>query len=150
MADIKDTWDLTHMFESVQAWRDGMDYARVLADELAQMQGTITKDADTLYTALQRNDKLGKTLTALFVYAKMYFDQNMANGEAKDIYDSQPKLAQLAGYTDYAKPGVINPNGRTIMPLVQAEIQAMLEGKQMPQEAADKSAAAIENMLQTQ
>jgi len=70
--------------------------------------------------------------------------------EAKDIYDSQPKLAQLAGYTDYAKPGVINPNGRTIMPLVQAEIQAMLEGKQTPQEAADKSAAAIENMLQTQ
>ena len=85
MADIKDTWDLTHMFESVQAWRDGMDHARVLADELAQMQGTITKDADTLYTALQRNDKLGETLTALFVYAKMYFDQNMANGEAKDI-----------------------------------------------------------------
>ena len=77
MAELKDTWDLTHMFESVQAWRDGMDEARTMADELAAMQGTITKDADTLYLALKRNDKLGEKLTALFVYAKMYFEQNI-------------------------------------------------------------------------
>ena len=92
MADVKDTWDLTHMFESVKAWREGMDEARALADELAEMQGTITKDADTLYLALSRNDKLGEKLTALFVYAKMYFDQNMANGEAKDIYESADSI----------------------------------------------------------
>ena len=92
MAELKDTWDLTHMFENVQAWRDGMDAARALADELSAMQGTITKDADTLYLALQRNDKLGEKLTALFVYAKMYFDQNMANGEAKDIYESADSI----------------------------------------------------------
>ncbi|MBQ3120698.1 MAG: oligoendopeptidase F [Peptococcaceae bacterium] len=92
MADVKDTWDLTHMFESVKAWREGMEEARALADELAEMQGTITKDADTLYLALSRNDKLGEKLTALFVYAKMYFDQNMANGEAKDIYESADSI----------------------------------------------------------
>ena len=92
MAELKDTWDLTHMFENVQAWRAGMDEARALADELSAMQGTITKDADTLYLALSRNDKLGEKLTALFVYAKMYFDQNMANGEAKDIYESADSI----------------------------------------------------------
>ena len=124
MADIKDTWDLTHMFESVQAWRDGMDYARVLADELAQMQGTITKDADTLYTALQRNDKLGETLTALLVYAKMYFDQNMANGEAKDIYESADSI-----YTAIAeKLSFLEPELLELTPEVFAEYTEQNEG----------------------
>ncbi|MCH7323087.1 sugar ABC transporter substrate-binding protein [Solibacillus sp. MA9] len=67
--------------------------------------------------------------------------------EAKDIFEAQPFMAQLSEYTKYAKPGVIHPEGRNIMPLVQAEIQAMLEGKQTPQEAADKSADAIDKLI---
>jgi multiple sugar transport system substrate-binding protein len=67
--------------------------------------------------------------------------------DAKDIFTSQPYMAQLAGYTQYAKPGVIHPEGRNIMPLIQAEIQAMLEGNQTPQEAADKSAEAINKLI---
>ncbi|MGN7478321.1 sugar ABC transporter substrate-binding protein [Solibacillus silvestris] len=67
--------------------------------------------------------------------------------EAKDIFDSQPYMAQLAEYTQYAKPGVIHPEGRNIMPLIQAEIQSMLEGKQSPQQAADKSADAIDKLI---
>lgn len=67
--------------------------------------------------------------------------------EAKDIFASQPHMEQLSGYTQYAKPGVIHPEGRNIMPLIQAEIQSMLEGKQSPQEAADKAAASIEGLI---
>ena len=64
------------MFENTEKWRDGLEKAKTLTQTLAAMQGTITKSADNLYNALQTNDQLGETLTALFVYAKMYFDQN--------------------------------------------------------------------------
>ncbi len=124
MANIKDTWDLTHMFESVKAWRDGMDEARALADELAEMQGTITKDADTLYLTLQHNDKLGEKLTALFVYAKMYFDQNMANGEAKDIYESADSI-----YTAIAEQlSFLEPELLELTPEVFAQYAKQNEG----------------------
>ncbi len=124
MVDVKYTWDLTQMFESVQAWRDGMEYAKGLADELAQMQGTITKDADTLYLALQRNDKLGETLTALFVYAKMYFDQNMSNGEAKDLYESADSI-----YTAIAeKLAFLEPELLELTPEVFAQYTEQNEG----------------------
>ncbi|WP_096274311.1 sugar ABC transporter substrate-binding protein [Paucisalibacillus globulus] len=63
---------------------------------------------------------------------------------AKDIFDEQPYLAQLASYTQYALPGVIHPKGRDIMPMIQAELQTMMEGKKTPQEAADSAAEAIE------
>lgn len=66
---------------------------------------------------------------------------------AKDIFGEQKYLEQLAGYTQYALPGVIHPQGRTIMPLIQAEIQAMLEGKKTPQEAADAAAEAVKGKM---
>ncbi|MYL55936.1 sugar ABC transporter substrate-binding protein [Virgibacillus halodenitrificans] len=66
---------------------------------------------------------------------------------AKDIFDEQPYLAQLASYTEYALPGVIHPKGRDIMPMIQAELQTMMEGKKNPQEAADAAAEAIKGAI---
>lgn len=66
---------------------------------------------------------------------------------AKDIFDDQEYLSQLATYTEYALPGVIHPVGRDIMPLIQAEVQTMMEGNKTPQEAADAAAAVIQGEL---
>lgn len=63
---------------------------------------------------------------------------------AKDIFDDDEYLSQLANYTEYALPGVIHPAGRSIMPLIQAELQTMMEGKKTPQEAANAAAESIE------
>lgn len=69
---------------------------------------------------------------------------------AKDIFEDQEYLAQLASYTEYALPGVIHPVGRAIMPMIQAEIQSMMAGEKSPQEAADAAAEAIEAELAKQ
>ncbi|MDC3423142.1 sugar ABC transporter substrate-binding protein [Aquibacillus sp. 3ASR75-11] len=70
-----------------------------------------------------------------------------ARESSKDIFDEQPFLSQLASYTQYTLPGVINPKGRDIMPMIQAQLQAMLEGDVTPQEAADAAAEAIEGAV---
>ena len=66
---------------------------------------------------------------------------------AKDIFEGEDSLAQLATYTEFARPGVIHPVARNIMPGIQAQIQSMLSGEITPQEAADNSAASIEAEL---
>ena len=66
---------------------------------------------------------------------------------AKDIFGEQKYLAQLATYTEFAMPGVIHPEGRNIMPLIQAELQTMMEGKKTPKEAADAAAEAIKGKV---
>ncbi|MFC0524715.1 extracellular solute-binding protein [Pontibacillus salicampi] len=66
---------------------------------------------------------------------------------AKGIFDDQEHLKQLSTYTQYALPGVIHPQGRAIMPLLQAEVQTMMEGKKSPEEAADAAAKAMEQKL---
>ena len=108
MPTEKDTWDLTQMFENTEKWRDGLEKAKTLTQNLAAMQGTITKSADNLYRALQTNDQLGETLTALFVYAKMYFDQNMSNGEAKDLYETADSVyTALAEQIAFLEPELL-------------------------------------------
>lgn len=66
---------------------------------------------------------------------------------AKDIFDDDEYLSELSNYTEYALPGVIHPSGRSVMPLIQAELQTMMEGKKTPQEAADAAAEAIETEI---
>lgn len=66
---------------------------------------------------------------------------------AKDIFDDNEYLAELASYSDLALPGVIHPEGRSIMPFIQAELQTMLEGKKTPEEAADATAEEIKSEI---
>jgi len=67
--------------------------------------------------------------------------------EAKDIFDANPYMKQIASYTQYALPGVIHPKGRAIMPYIQAQVQAMMAGDITPQQAADAAAEAIKTEL---
>jgi ABC-type glycerol-3-phosphate transport system substrate-binding protein len=67
---------------------------------------------------------------------------------AASIYDNDPQMKQLTEYLEYTKPGVIHPVARTIIPKVQAEIQAMLEGKKSPQQAANDAAKAIKEEIE--
>ena len=108
MPNQKDTWDLTHMFADANQWRGALEEAKTLTKTISAMQGTITKDADTLYQALQYNDQLGEKLTALFVYAKIYFDENMSNSEAKDLYETADSVyTAIAEQLSFLEPELL-------------------------------------------
>lgn len=66
---------------------------------------------------------------------------------AQDIFDGDADMKLMAEYVQVASPGVIHPKARIFMPDLQANVQAMLEGKLTPQEAADKAAEIIQNHI---
>ena len=82
------TWDLTVMYQDAAHWREDLEAAKALAADLVAMQGQITDSAEHLLQALQLNDAMGEKISALFVYAKMLFDQNMADKASKGIYET--------------------------------------------------------------
>ncbi|MEK3885953.1 sugar ABC transporter substrate-binding protein [Bacillus sp. FSL K6-3431] len=69
---------------------------------------------------------------------------------AAGIYDDDPEMLKMTEWLEYTKPGVIHPVSRDIIPLVTAEIQAMLEGTKTPKQAADDSAAVIQGEIDKQ
>ncbi|MGG3835937.1 sugar ABC transporter substrate-binding protein [Paenibacillus thiaminolyticus] len=64
---------------------------------------------------------------------------------ASSIYEGDKDMEIFMEVTAYTRPGVMSPVARTIMPKIQAEIAAMLEGGKSPQEAADAAAKAIQD-----
>ncbi|MFS0781076.1 extracellular solute-binding protein [Bacillus sp. 1P06AnD] len=73
-----------------------------------------------------------------------------ARKSAADIYNDDSEMKQMTEWLKYTKPGVIHPVAREIMPKVQAELQAMMEGSKTPKEAADASAEAIQGEIDKQ
>ncbi|WP_210367550.1 sugar ABC transporter substrate-binding protein [Bacillus sp. REN3] len=69
---------------------------------------------------------------------------------AATLYDNDPEMKQMTEWVKYTKPGVIHPVARDILPKVQAELQAMLEGAKSPKEAADAAAEAIQAEIDKQ
>ncbi|MET3726939.1 multiple sugar transport system substrate-binding protein [Fictibacillus halophilus] len=70
-----------------------------------------------------------------------------ARKSATAIYDGDKDMAKMTEYVQYASPGVIHPVARVVMPTIQAELQAMMEGSKSPKEAADAVAKAIKDEM---
>ncbi|MGG1573070.1 sugar ABC transporter substrate-binding protein [Fictibacillus sp. NRS-1165] len=66
---------------------------------------------------------------------------------AASIYDGDKDMKILTEYAQYAKPGVIHPVSRSVMPQIQAKLQEMMQGKKTPQQAADAAAKAIQEEM---
>jgi ABC-type glycerol-3-phosphate transport system substrate-binding protein len=70
-----------------------------------------------------------------------------ARKSATEIYKNDQDMAKMTEYVQYASPGVIHPVARSVMPAIQAELQAMMEGSKKPKEAAEAVAKAIEEEM---
>ncbi|SMB92748.1 oligoendopeptidase F [Desulfonispora thiosulfatigenes DSM 11270] len=83
----KYTWDLTAMYKDLQAFEEDKKIIGKLSTNLTQKKGTLTTSANNLLEALQMKDELSIKLMKVYVYAKMSFDQNMANAKSKQLFE---------------------------------------------------------------
>ncbi|MDK2822412.1 MAG: oligoendopeptidase [Clostridia bacterium] len=83
----KYTWDLSHMYKDIKDWYMDVEEAKKLSQKIISQKGIVTNSAKNLLTTLTLNDELSIKLTSLYVYAKMYFDQDMSNAQAKELFE---------------------------------------------------------------
>lgn len=91
---MDEKWDLTHMYQQNSDWWADLEETKKLAKLLKEKKGSFTKDAMSLYETAQLYHQLGEKLESLLVYAKMRYDQNMVDAEAKNIYESAMNLSE--------------------------------------------------------
>jgi len=70
-----------------------------------------------------------------------------ARKSAGSIHDGDEVMKKMTEIAAVSRPGIVSPVARTIMPKIQAEIAAMLEGAKTPQEAAGAAAQAVKDEL---
>ena len=90
-------WDLTTIYESVEAWE--ADF-RKLKEELAEMRGLqagFTESAANILAVFELKDTLSRRLDKLFIFAKMHKDENNADPAYQALTNRIQSLAVEAG-----------------------------------------------------
>jgi len=91
--ETKYTWDLTHMYSCTEDWYKDVEEAKNLAQNVVSKRNTLTQSAKNLLETLVLNDELSIKVTKIYVYAKMFFDQDMKNSQAKELYETADALS---------------------------------------------------------
>ena len=79
------TWNLGDLFESDEAWLQENEALKALPDQIAQYQGHLGDDAETLLRFFRLDDEASLRLSKLYGYANCKSDQDTGNGYYQDL-----------------------------------------------------------------
>ena len=79
--DVKDTWDLTKIYESIDEFEKELNGIDKLVDNVVSFKGKIMESSDSLYNFYVAYEKMDRTLTKLFMYASLNRDADTTNSK---------------------------------------------------------------------
>ncbi len=101
-------WDIESMYQNRSLWEKDLSQSLELARELAEMEGTLTRDATSLLKALTHKDRLWQQLERVFVYSRMKRDEDNENQESQEICDqAMSAISQVTAMTSYITPELL-------------------------------------------
>jgi len=113
------TWNLESIYATPEDWEQAFTWLNDELPKLSAYQGTLGKSAQTLYDALQLDNKLSEVLGKLYSYASMRSDEDTANST---------NLARLSRITTLAAKAAAASSFMTpeILEIPQAQIETFL------------------------
>lgn len=79
--DIKDTWDLSTIYNDYKSFYHDLEKAKTLIDELVSYQGKICNTIDSFYNFLTTKDQVERLVNRLYCYAHLNCDVEPNNQE---------------------------------------------------------------------
>lgn len=106
---VEDTWRLEDIFETDEAWEKEFQAVKELIPGIGEYRGKLEESADSLYSALQEQDKLMERLGKLYTYSHMRYDQDTGNSFYQGL-DSRMKAlySQAASQLAFIVPEILS------------------------------------------
>jgi len=82
--DPQHTWDLTELFETVEDWHAARDEVMSRFDDIEELRGTLSRDADSLYTAYRTISDTMRMAGRVAVYASLNADEDLRSTEEQE------------------------------------------------------------------
>ncbi len=82
---VEDTWDLSDIFPSDEAWQAEYEAMKALPAQIAAFRGTLGRSASDLLAWYRKQDELSVRLTKLHGYANCHSDEDTANARYVDM-----------------------------------------------------------------
>ncbi|TFD97598.1 oligoendopeptidase F [Jeotgalibacillus sp. R-1-5s-1] len=103
------TWDLEAIFSTDEKWDE--EYKAVLEDskKAHDLKGTLSKDADSFYQALDFQSQIMQRLERLYTYSHMRFDQDTTNSFYQGMDDRAKNLvSQVSSSFAFLVPEILS------------------------------------------
>lgn len=105
---VEDTWRLEDIFASDQDWEKEYQEVKNQISGITEFEGNLGKSAETLYNALQFQDKLLERLGKLYTYSHMRYDQDTTNSFYQGLDDKIKTLySQAASQLAFIVPEIL-------------------------------------------
>ena len=105
---LKDTWDLSGMFESDEAWLQEYEALKSVSDEIARYSGTLADSAEQLLSFLKLDDSVSLRLEKLHGYANCKADQDTSNGFYQDMRGKAiSRYVEISSVSAFATPEIM-------------------------------------------
>lgn len=115
---VKYTWDLSFMYENVEAWEKDFAKVSVLCDELVALKGTLTQSGEQLLKGLEKAQEIEKVFGSVFTYAKMRQDENTKDGTFQALTARATSLmAKVQETVSFMNPEILSADADEIRKL---------------------------------
>ncbi|MDO4623193.1 MAG: oligoendopeptidase F [Eubacteriales bacterium] len=106
--DREDTWDLSVLFASDEAWEEGLQTLEELVEAAAEFQGKLV-NAESIRKYLETSGKMERILSSLFAYASMRRDEDTREEKAQAMYARiYSKYVQALTACSFAEPEILS------------------------------------------
>lgn len=94
---VENTWNLEAIFATDEKWEKEFQEIKARLPELTAFKGTLADSAETMYSALEKQNELSEKLGRLYSYAHMRYDQDTTNSHYQGFNDRAASLASQVG-----------------------------------------------------
>jgi oligoendopeptidase F len=106
---VEDTWNLEDIFASDEQWEQEFQEVKSLIPGIKEYEGKLGTTAETLYQALQFQDRLMERLGKLYTYSHMRYDQDTTNSFYQGLDDRIKNLySQAASQLAFIVPELLS------------------------------------------
>lgn len=118
---VEETWDLTSIFPSDEAWEQQYKVVEKKLEEASQYEGTFHKGADAIYDAFQYRDQLLMDMSKVYVYAHLKHDQDTGNGTYQAMESRAVSLYTKVGTAlSFMSPELLSVDEKTLNEYVES------------------------------
>ncbi len=100
-------WDLESIYATDDEWEEAYEDVEAQLDEIAEYEGQVTEDGETLLTVLRLTDQLGRDVSMVASYARMRSDEDTSDQQYQALASRAQSLASRAGSaTSFIEPEI--------------------------------------------
>ena len=106
---LEDTWKLSDMFESDDAWEQELSQIKDKSKELVSMEGKVGECAKSLLQVMDLSAELDERISLAFNYAERLYDEDTGNNAHQAMVAKVMSLyAELGSQTAFVDPEVLS------------------------------------------